>query len=211
MTGIPLDELRIYTVAASGLAEYLRLAEQVAVPVRGDDYGQLLGFWHAEIGSAFRVFNLWRHVDLQTRQAVRARLERLEAWQRDYVAHVHPLMQEQEIRLMNAVAPLAPPAGDGRLYEARLIRAKVGKAPLLAAALRDEHPDGDAEAAVGLWTTFAGRLNEVVQLIAYPDAAARLRNSLSSRAWQGFLARHGDGIDRMESSLLLPAPHSPMR
>ncbi|MBN9475521.1 MAG: hypothetical protein ABS43_31925 [Bordetella sp. SCN 67-23] len=209
---MPIDELRIYTVAPGGLAEYLRLAEEVAVPVRGDAYGRLLGFWFGEIGSAHRVFNLWQHDDLQARQAVRARLAALPAWRDDYVAKVHPLMQEQEIRLMEAVAPMARPAGtDHNVYETRLIRTKVGKAAEFAALLRDTHPDAETVVSVGIWTTLAGRLNEVVQILAYRDVGARLAASLAQDRWRAFLARHGDLVDRIESSLMLAAPHSPLR
>ncbi|WP_296560255.1 NIPSNAP family protein [Pigmentiphaga sp.] len=209
---MPIDELRIYTVAPGGLAEYLRLAQEVAVPVRGDAYGRLLGFWFGEIGSVHRIFNLWQHDDLQTRQAARARLAALPAWRDDYVAKVHPLMQEQEIRLMEAIAPLAqPPAPDRNIYETRLIRTKVGKAAEFAALLRDAHPDAASVASVGIWTTQAGRLNEVVQILAYRDVGARLAASLAQDGWRAFLARHGHLVDRIESSLMLAAAHSPLR
>lgn len=204
---MPLDELRIYTVTPQGLEEYLRLAQDVAVPIRGDAYGSLLGFWIGEIGSVCRVFNLWRHTDLATRQQARAGLDRLEAWRNDYVARVHPLMDEQEIRFMSPVAPLRPPAGAVSAYEFRLIRTKVGKAAEIAARLRDEPPDDDPAMSLAVWTTFAGRLNEVVQLSAYPDLDRRIR----SGGWRDFYNRHGASIARTESSLVTACPHSPLR
>jgi hypothetical protein len=62
---------------------------------------------------------------------------------------------------------------------------------------------------IGLWTSFAGPINEVVQLLAHPDPAARL-----ARSWhgaEGTLSRHTAWIEEVESSFLLPAQHSPLR
>jgi len=107
---------------------------------------------------------------------------------------------------------MARPAGtDHNGYETRLIRTKVGKAAEFAALLRDTHPDAETVVSVGIWTTLAGRLNEVVQILAYRDVGARLAASLAQDRWRAFLARHGDLVDRIESSLMLAAPHSPLR
>jgi hypothetical protein len=200
-----IDELRIYTLRAGAMPAYLKLAEEVAVPIRGDRHGRLLGFWAGEIGAANSVFNLWQHDDLNRRQEVRAELERLEAWRRDYLAAVRPLMQQQVIRFLQAVVPAAPPAIIGNLYEVRLVRTRVGEAQAVAARLADHHPS--VGVTVGVWTTLAGQLNEVVQILAYADPAARLGRSLH-RPDEPLL---GPDVEAIESSLVLPAAHSPMR
>ena len=65
-----IDELRIYRLVPGGLADYLKHAGEVAMRLRGDDYGKLLGFWYAEIGAVNCAFNLWQHQDLNSRQAL---------------------------------------------------------------------------------------------------------------------------------------------
>ena len=206
-----IDELRIYTVTAGGLPEYLRLAQEVAVPIRGDDFGKLLGFWYGEIGAVNRVFNLWQHQNLSTRQIARDALDELEPWRTQYVAKVHPLMEEQVIRLMTPIAPMASPAGSGHIYEAKIIWTRVGKAKELAVRLRDDAPQSPGVTSVGIWTTFAGHLNEVVQILAYRDLGTRLASSINHVAWRQFFDRYGQWVERIESSLMLPADHSPLR
>ena len=107
-----IDELRFYRIAPGSLADYLDLAGKVAIPLRGDRYGKLLGFWHAEIGAANCVYNLWQHTDLNSRERLRAKLQQQDVRRNDYLPHSQPLMREQLVRLMKPVIPLGdPPPG----------------------------------------------------------------------------------------------------
>jgi hypothetical protein len=203
-----IEELRIYRVRAGGLGEYLRLAAEVQMPIRGDRHGLLLGFWHAEVGAANSVFNLWRHQGLDHRQEVRARLDGIEAWHTEYLAKVWPLMEEQVIRLMQPVKAFSAPVGS-HVYEVRFIRTRVGEARKLADRLLADAPAAFRDSTAGLALTVAGHLNEIVHISAHASLDARARLSLTHPEWQGFLDRNGDVIAEMESSLLLPASHSP--
>lgn len=199
-----VDELRIYTLRAGAMPRYLELAEKVAVPIRGDRHGVLLGFWAGEVGAANSVFNLWRHTDLEARRRVRAELEALPAWRERYLAAVRPLMLRQVVRFMEAVLPLRAPASPCGLYEIRLIRTVAGGAGELSRALAGAPQTG----TLGIWTTSAGPINEVVQLIGVSDARARL-----TQTWHadGPMDRHASLIEEVETSLMLAAPHSPLR
>jgi hypothetical protein len=201
-----VDELRIYTLRAGGMSRYLDLAENVAVPVRGDRHGQLLGFWATEAGAANSVVNLWRHESLESRQAVRRTLEALPAWREQYLTGVRPLMLRQVVRFLEAVQPLSAPITPGpHVYEQRLFQARPGEAGRLAEALARQAELGQ----IAVWTTFAGPINEVVQLLAHGDPAARLARSLHGQ--DGPLDRYKDLIQEVETSLMLAAPHSPLR
>ncbi len=209
-----VDELRIYTLRPGAMPRYMDLAEKVAVPVRGDSCGTLLGFWGNEVGAANAVVNLWRHEDLETRKRLRAALEANPAWREQYLTGVRPLMLRQVVRFMDAVVPLAAPASGPasgpvtphpHLYEQRLFRARAGEAGALAEALaRDAEPG-----QIAVWLTFAGPINEVVQLLAHPDPAARLARSLCGE--EGAMVRHAARIEEVETSFMLPAAHSPLR
>lgn len=201
-----IDELRIYTLRPGAMPRYLELAEKVAVPVRGDRHGTLLGFWVNEIGAVNSVVNLWRHDSLESRQVVRKTLEALPAWRERYLTGVRPLMLRQVVRFMEAVLPLSAPATAGtHVYEQRLFRARAGEAGRLAEALAR-----DAEAGqIALWITFAGPINEVVQLLAHADPAGRLGRSVCGP--DGAMVRHAGMIEEVETSLMLAAPHSPLR
>lgn len=199
-----VDELRIYTLRPGAMARYLKLAETVAVPVRGDRYGVLLGFWAGEVGGANCVFNLWRHEDLETRRRLRLELEALPAWREQYLAEVRPLMLRQMVRFMDAVLPLSVPASPVGLYEFRMLRTRAGEANNLAKAIAGRPEPG----TLGVWTTSAGPINEVVHLLGHADAAARFSRSLHEP--DGVLAREAGRIEEVESSLALAAPHSPL-
>jgi hypothetical protein len=199
-----VDELRIYTLRPGAMAHYLELAEKVAVPVRGDRYGKLLGFWAGEVGGANSVFNLWRHEDLETRRRLRLELEALPAWREQYLAEVRPLMLRQVVRFMDAVLPLSAPAAPVGLYEIRMLRSRAGEANNLAKAIVAQPDTG----TLGVWTTSAGPINEVVQLLGHADAGARFSRSLHNAG--GVLAREAARIEEVESSLMLAAPHSPL-
>ncbi len=200
-----VDELRIYTLRPGAMARYMELAEKVAVPVRGDRFGVLLGFWAGEAGAANSVFNLWRHEDLETRRRLRLELEALPDWRERYLTGVRPLMLRQVVRFLDVVLPLTAPPAPARLYECRLIRSRAGEAGALARAMAEAPEAG----TIGIWTTSAGPINEVVQILAHPNPAARFARSL--HAPDGTLARQAERIEEIETSLMLAAPHSPLR
>jgi len=200
-----IDELRIYTLRAGAMTRYMDLAERVAVPLRGDRFGTLLGFWAGEAGAANSVFNLWRHEDLETRRRLRLDLEQLPGWREQYLAGVRPLMLRQVVRFLDPVLPLRPLGPAAHVYECRLIRTLAGEAGSLARAIAAAPEDG----TIGVWTTSAGPINEVVQILAHRDIAARM-----ARGWHRPdvpLALWGGWIEEVESSLMLAAPHSPLR
>ena len=206
-----IDELRSYKIVPGGLADYLKFAEEIAIPFRGDDYGKLLGFWFGEVGAVNSVFNLWQHKDLNTRQALRAKLQEQEVWRAQYLPHAHPLMRQQFVRLMTAVVPFCAPAERGNVYEVRIIRTRTGKAQEVASRFGTGLTADDQAATVGLWTTIAGHLNEVVHISACRDVAARLTRSLQQPEWRHFLGEHGSLVEEIESSLMIPANHSPVQ
>ena len=67
---------------------------------------------------------------------------------------------------------------------------------------------------VGLWSTEAGQPNEVCHIWAYPSFEARLeiRGKVAADPdWQAFLAKGAGLTEEMHSTLMLPAPHSPLQ
>ena len=67
---------------------------------------------------------------------------------------------------------------------------------------------------VGLWQTEAGQPNEVCHIWAYPSLNARVEaraNAMKDPAWQEFLGKGGAYLDEMHSTIMLPAPHSPLK
>jgi hypothetical protein len=205
-----LHELRFYEIAAGRLADYVNHAGKVAVPFRGDRYGKLLGFWSCEIGAVNCVFNLWEHESVATREALRADLQQQEVWRKDYLPHSQPLMRRQFSRLLKPLAPVQPPTTSGNVYHMRIFRTRAGKTQQLASVVQNDLAPSLRARAIGCWTGNSGDVNEVVHLSAYAqaDGAASV---MQSAEWHAFLEAHGESIEDIESSLMLPTYFSPWR
>jgi hypothetical protein len=125
-------------------------------------------------------------------------------------------MMRQDIRLLNAIRPPVAPASTGNIYELRNYRAKTGGAvkqwlDAFTAALpaREKYSK-----IVGLWQTEFGQPNEVCHIWAYPSLNARAEAraaAVQDPVWQEFLGKGGALLDEMHSTILLPAPHSPLK
>jgi hypothetical protein len=64
---------------------------------------------------------------------------------------------------------------------------------------------------VGVWTTFAGQIHEVVHIVAWRDLAARMASTLRTGTWRDVMADAGDLIEDVDSSLTIAGSHSPLR
>ena len=209
-------ELRTYTVKPGTTGDMVKAASTVSPGIRKDDYGKLEGYWYTDIGPLNQVMHLWSYPDLNERSRLRGELAQNPRWTGEYVPLIRPLILRQDIRLLNGViAPVAPQAS-GNIYEFRNYRAKPGGAArqwldLFTGAL--VHRERYSK-IVGLWQTEAGQPNELCHLWAYADlnarAAARAA-ALADPGWQAFIGQSTSLLEEMHSTILLPAPHSPLK
>jgi hypothetical protein len=209
-------ELRTYTVKPGTLGDMVKAASTVSRDIRGNDYGKLEGYWSSEIGPLNQVMHLWSYSDFNERARLRAELAKNPRWTSEYTPLIYPLLVRQDVRLLNAVRPPVAPDTTGNIYELRNYRAKTGGAvrkwiEAFAAALpaREKYSK-----IVGLWQTEAGQPNEVCHIWAYPSLNARAEaraNALKDPAWQEFLGKGPSLLEEMHSTIMLPAPHSPLR
>jgi hypothetical protein len=211
-----LYELRTYTVKPGTIGEMVKAASTVSRDIRKDDYGKLEGYWTTEIGPLNQVMHLWSYKDFDERSRLRGELARNSRWTGEYIPLIRPLLQRQDIRLLNALRPPVAPASTGNIYEFRNYRAKPGGAAkqwldafIEALPAREKY-----SRIVGLWQTEAGQPNEVCHIWAYPSLNARVEaraNALKDPAWQQFLGKGSALLDEMHSTIMLPAPHSPLQ
>jgi hypothetical protein len=209
-------ELRTYTVKPGTLGDMVKAASTVSREIRGNDYGKLEGYWSTEIGPLNQVMHLWSYRDFEERARLRAELAKNPRWSSEYTPLIHPLMVRQEVRLLNAVRAPVAPATPGNIYEFRNYRAKTGGAvrkwiEAFTAVLpaREKYSK-----IVGLWHTETGQPNEVCHIWAYPSLNARAEaraNAMKDPAWQEFLGKGPALLDEMHSTIMLPAPHSPLK
>jgi hypothetical protein len=209
-------ELRTYTLKQGSVPEVVKNAGTVARAIRGDKYGKLEGYWISEIGPLNQVLHLWSFADLNERARLRGELAKDARWTNEYLPLMRPNLVRQDIRLLNRVVGPVAPASTGNVYELRAYRAKPLGAmkqwlELFTKALevREKYSK-----IVGLWTTEAGQPNEVCHIWAYPDLNARAAvRAASSKdpGWQEFLKSSTGLLEEMHSTVMLPAPHSPLK
>lgn len=209
-------ELRTYTTRPGAVGEVVKAASTISRGIRGDNFGKLEGYWITEIGPLNQVMHMWSFPDLNERTRLRAALAENPRWTGEYIPAIRPLLLRQEVRLLNAIiAPIAP-AKSGNIYEFRNYRAKpLGAARQWLDLFTGVLPEREKYSKiVGLWHTETGQPNEVCHLWAYPDLNARVAargNAMKDPAWQEFLGKGPQLLEEMHSTIMLPAPHSPLQ
>jgi hypothetical protein len=209
-------EMRTYTVKPGSLGDVVKAASTVAHEIRKNDYGKLEGYWTTEIGPLNQVMHLWSYDNFETRARLRGELGKIPRWTDEYLPLIRPLLVRQDIRLLNALRAPVAPATTGNIYEFRNYRAKAAgpvrqwlDAFTAALPAREKYSK-----IVGLWQTEAGQPNEVCHLWAYSSLNARAEaraNALKDPEWQAFIGKGTPLLEEMHSTILLPAPHSPLK
>jgi hypothetical protein len=208
-------ELRTYTVRPGTLGDMVKAASTLSREIRGDNFGKLEGYWSTEIGQLNQVMHLWSYSDLNERARLRAELAKNARWTGEYVALIRPFLARQEVRLLNAIKPPVAPATTGNIYELRNYRARPLAAREWIAAFTAALPAREKYSKiVGLWQTETGQPNEVCHIWAYPSLNARAEaraNASNDPVWKEFLGKGPSFLEEMHSTIMLPAPHSPLQ
>ena len=212
---MPLYELRTYTLAPGAQPQYVKLAAEVGRKIRGDNYGKLEGYWTTEFGTLNQVVHLWSYESFAERERLRGELQRNESWTKEYLPQTRPMMVAQENKLLTPVVPVTPPSDTGNVYELRWYRTHVGRAGEWVSLFKDILPFRDRYTRrVGLWQTEVAQLNEVVHMWVYKDLndRAKARSTFAQQPeWQAFAAKSAPLLAHMQSIVLLPTAHSPMK
>ena len=107
-------ELRCYTLRPGKMPEYLKAAETIGRPARGQNFGVNHGYWTAEFGALNQIWHLWKYDSYEERTRLRGELGKNKAWTEGYVPVIRPLIQRQDLRLMNPVVDILPDDGTTR-------------------------------------------------------------------------------------------------
>jgi NIPSNAP protein len=210
-----IHELRTYTVKQGSLPEMIKNSSTISRTIRGDDYGKLEGYWSTDIGPLNQVMHLWSYTDLNERARLRAELAKNQRWTQEYMPLNKGILVRQDIRLLNPVVGPVMPAQSPNVYEFRNYRAKPGSVRQWAELMKRALPAREKYSKiVGLWITEAGQPNEVCHIWAYKDLNHRAQVRAATVAdpeWQAFLKEAAPLLDELHSTIMLPAPHSPMQ
>ena len=207
-------EQRIYTFAPGNTGEFLKAYESDAMAAQTGALGPPVGYYVNEIGPLNQVMHLWSYADLNERQRLRAELGKNQRWMTEYVPLNRALMVRQDNRFLSPVVDPVAPATTPNIYELRNYRAKPGAARQWAEVFRKILPVRERfSKMVGLWLTEAGQPNEICHIWAYKDLnhRAQVRADVAKTPeWQAFLKESAPLLDEMNSTVMLPVPHSPM-
>lgn len=208
-------EMRTYSLLPTNLPKYLKHAEEVGRPVRGNDYGVNCGYWTSDFGTLNQVWHLWQYESFEQRQELRAKLSQNKDWTEKYVAVIRDWLLRQDIRLMHPQIDFKAPTGEGNVYEYRYYRLAVGKAGEWLKHFKEALPVREKYSKiVGLWHTEAGQPNEVSHLWVYPDLKARAETRAKvsqDPEWRAFLAKGGPMLQEMNNVALVPTNYSPLK
>ena len=67
-------ELRCYTLSPGKMPEYLKAAETIGRPARGQNFGVNHGYWTAEFGALNQIWHLWKYDSYEERTRLRGEL-----------------------------------------------------------------------------------------------------------------------------------------
>ena len=208
-------ELRTYTIHVGKLPEYLKLNAEVGRKIRGDKYGKFEGGWTTEFGTLNQYVHLWGYPDLNERDRLRGELQKNEAWTKDYVGRIRPLLISQQNKILSPATPIRPPTDSGNVYELRWYRAYPGRLGEWLDLARGVLPTREKYSRnVGYWQTEVSQLNEAVHLWVYKDlnerAAVRAK-VMQDPEWQAFLGKALPLLQQQDALIMTPTAPSPMK
>ncbi len=208
-------ELRTYTFHPGKINTYLDIAKNVGRPARGQNYGINCGYWTSEFGSLNQIWHLWQYESYEQRASLRDELSKNVKWTTEYVPNIRPLIARQDIRFLNPVCGVTPPAQEGGFYELRMYRFNPGRAAGWAQAYKDIMPVREKYSKnVGVWTGEAPQPNEVLHMWNYQSLAARAKargDLFKDPQWLEFIAKGAGAIVEMNNVMLIPTDYSPMK
>jgi hypothetical protein len=208
-------ELRTYTVKQGTLPDVVKAASTVSRDIRKDDYGKLEGYWSTDIGPLNQVMHLWSYKDLNDRERLRGELAKNPRWGSEYIPLIRPHLIRQDIRLLNGQVGINAPASTPNVYEFRNYRTKPGAVRQWAELMKKVLPSREKYSKiVGLWITEAPQVNEACHIWAYRDLNHRAQvraEAVKDPDFSTFLKEAAPLLDEMHSTIMVPAPHSPLK
>jgi hypothetical protein len=96
-------ELRTYTIKPLQVAAFLKLYEEMALPLQKQHLGRLIGFFVSEVGTLNQVVHLWGFDSLAERERRRKEMEadpRFESYRRALMDL--DVIQRQETQLLRS-------------------------------------------------------------------------------------------------------------
>jgi len=208
-----LEHVRI--VLVRDLSPVLLGPVRIEAPLPGS--GRLVGAWTADIGQLNEYYHLWEYDDLNERTRLRAGLQKAPGWQDEYLAASRGMVVAQRNSILNLDEDIGLRSvdGSGHIYEFRTYRAAPGQIGGWVTTFKRSLPRRETHSKlVALWMAETGGLNAGSHLWVYDSLAHRteVREAMAKDAELRELRGNGvESLSSQESTILLPAPFSPLR
>ena len=99
-------EMRTYSLKVGKTPEYLRLVESEGIKIQKPHLGNLVGYFHTEIGVLDQIVHIWAYEDLEDRRRRREALIQDEAWLA-FIPKIQVLIDKMESKILKS-APFSP-------------------------------------------------------------------------------------------------------
>lgn len=201
-------EVRTYDLKPRSLDEFeQRFGEKL--PGR-QQYSDLAGLWHTEVGPLNQVVHIWPYEDMAQRTQVRARSVADGKWPpntREFIMNMR-----SEILIPAPFMELMKPRKIGPVYEMRTYTYAPGDIPKVLDAWSTKIAErARLSPLAGCWYSDLGELNRFVHLWAYRSFDERATVRQESREKGIWPPSSGVAPLRQENKILFPAACSPMQ
>jgi hypothetical protein len=210
-------ELRIYTTKPGVQAKYLDIVGNIGMRIRGNDYGKLVGAWTSDIGQLNEYYHLWEYPDPNERARLRAALAKAPGWASEYLAATRGMVvaQRNTILTLDEDIGLRSVEGSGHIYEFRTYKALPGQIGGWSSTFKRALEQRETHSKlVALWMAEVGGLNAGSHLWVYNSLAHRTEVREAMAKDTTLRELRGNGVESLisqESTILMPAPFSPLR
>lgn len=182
-----IDELREYQFTEQAWERYWQLFQTCCLPIRGNDYGALLGMWQEQVDNCIYFSHVWRYQSFDERTRLRAELGKVKAWREAFLPQAAPLVSRQFLQLLN-------PRSEVELCRARFVHSYRCATGTASAVIDRIHRSVDAsgQPCCGVWTTEFSDPNQVLVMTAgaqTPLSTLEAAVSIESRRIEPLMAR----------------------
>jgi hypothetical protein len=201
-------EMRTYDLKPRSLDEFeKRFGERL--PGR-QQYSDLAGLWHTEIGPLNQVVHIWPYDDMAQRTDIRTRSVADGKWPpntREFIVHMR-----SEILIPAPFMEPMKPRDIGPVYEMRTYTYAPGDIPKVLDAWSTKIAERvEFSPLAGCWYSDLGDLNRFVHLWAYKSFEVRASVRRETREKGIWPPSSGVAPLRQENKVLFPAACSPMQ
>jgi hypothetical protein len=214
-------DARTYTIKHGKMADYLKTAEEIGLPIQKKHGFKLRGYFTVETGGLGKAVHYWEWENAQARQDARESLY-ADPDCTEYRRINGENIVKQENRLLAATDVVEPfafmgngsPQGfvDERIYTIQY--AQVPNYVAITKALAKPVIDRAGWQLIGYFSSITGQINQVVHLWYWDNHAQREERQAKAVAdpgWAVYQAGNGHRVIDQKNRYLVPTKFSPVR